>query len=232
MRVALIVEGRSDAAVITSILKGQLDLSRSDITYMVPELEYDETSLHKMRLENFSNWTIVRNCCMEQRKIDEFLDCSVDDRFVVIHIDSDTRMETGYDVREPQNLNTEDDILQLRQNIKLKLISWLDNHFNGKVAFAIAIQEIESWLLSLYGEEETDLLPNPKERFNRLLEKTSKVKEKDKLKIKSMNENKFEKYEFISKDFKKIKNLKNASGKSVSLRLFCTELDSFCSCES
>jgi hypothetical protein len=39
MRVAIIAEGASDAGVITNIFKGQLDIDRSDLKYLVPDLE-------------------------------------------------------------------------------------------------------------------------------------------------------------------------------------------------
>jgi len=40
MRAGIIAEDLGDAAVVTNLLKGKLDIQRSDIQYLVPELEF------------------------------------------------------------------------------------------------------------------------------------------------------------------------------------------------
>lgn len=227
MRVGLIVEGRSDAAVLTNILKGKLNISKSDIQYLVPEFDYDETSLFLMRNEQFSNWTIVKNNCRNKQKISDFIDNFENERFIVIHIDSDTRMEVGYEVNEPINVNNEIDIQTLRQNIVNKLSEWLENEFFGKIAFAIAITEIDSWILTLYADHETGLLINAKERLLRILNDPSKFTRKEKQKIFSLRDDKFEQYNLLSQNFRKIKKLIQFQTSNVSLRLFCDDLERF-----
>jgi hypothetical protein len=227
MRVGLIVEGRSDAAVLTNILKGKLNISKSDIQYLVPEFDYDETSLFLMRNEQFSNWTIVKNNCRNKQKISDFIDNFENERFIVIHIDSDTRMEVGYEVNEPINVNNVIDIETLRQNIVNKLSEWLENEFFGKIAFAIAITEIDSWILTLYADHETGLLINAKERLLRILNDPSKFTRKEKQKIFSLRDDKFEQYNLLSQDFRKPKKLMQFQTSNVSLRLFCEDLERF-----
>jgi hypothetical protein len=227
MRVGLIVEGRSDAAVLTNILKGKLNISKSDIQYLVPEFDYDETSLFRMRNEQFSNWTIVKNNCRNKQKISDFIDSFENERFIVIHIDSDTRMEVGYEVNEPINVNNVIDIETLRQNIVNKLSEWLENEFFGKIAFAIAITEIDSWILTLYADHETGLLINAKERLLRILNDPSKFTRKEKQKIFSLRDDKFEQYNLLSQDFRKPKKLMQFQTSNVSLRLFCEDLERF-----
>jgi len=228
MKVGIIVEGRSDAAVITNILKGKLNISRCDIQYLVPEFDYDETSLSQMRKEQFSNWTIVKQSCMNRQKISDFIENFENERFIIIHIDSDTRKHIGYEVNEPVNINNISDVEQLYRNIVKKLCEWLDNQFIDYVSFAIAIQEIDSWILTQYSNQETDLLKNAKERLHKILNEPNRFSKKEKQKIFNLNDNKFEQYNLLSQDFRNKKELTKFSTKNLSMEKFCTDLERFC----
>ncbi len=223
MRVGIISEGRSDAAVLTNILKGQLNIDRSNISYLVPELEYDETTLHQMRLEQFSNWTIVKQNCENRNKISDFFDFVFDDRILIVHIDSDMRNEVGFEVPEPAEVQTIDDICLLRQNIIQKFKEWLNHEYIDKTVFAVAIQEIDSWILSIYMNKETGFLPNSKERLKRVINDPNFPK-KEKQKIFALTDDKFKQYELMSSDFRKKKKLIKASDNNLSLRLFIEDL--------
>ncbi len=227
MRVGIIVEGRSDAAVITNILKGKLNISKSDIQYLVPEFDYDESSLAEMNSEHFSNWTIVKQNCLNRQKIADFIESFENNRFVVIHLDSDTRTEIGYEVNEPIAINTIADIELLRQNIVDKINEWLENQFVGNIAFAIAIQEIDAWVLSIHANQETGMSPNAKERLFRVINAPNKFSNKEMRKIFSLNDDKYEQYHLLSQDFRKRNNLQSASLKNISLKKFCESLEQF-----
>ncbi len=228
MRTGIIVEGKSDAAVITNILKGILNIDKCDIQYLVPELDFDETSLHKMREQEYSNWTIVKQNCENREKIIEFLETVEDNRFIVIHIDSDVRNNIGFDVNAPENLEDNADIQELRFNIKNKIGEWLNNEYVERIAFAIAIQEIDAWILAKYdnGQKDTGLYLNPKERLNKTFNKPNFLTEKEKRKIFSFDDN-FKKYNFLSQDFRKLKKINNLKEKNLSLKKFCEELEKF-----
>jgi hypothetical protein len=223
MRVGIISEGRSDAAVLTNILKGQLNIDRSNISYLGPELEYDETTLHQMRLEQYSNWTIVKQNCENRDKISDFFDFFDDDRFLIVHIDSDMRNEIGFEVREPSEIKTIDDICLLRQNVIKKLEEWLNHQYMGKIIFAIAIQEIDSWILAIHSNKETGFSPNAKERLNRFFNGPS-LSKKERQKIYALETNKLEQYELLSSDFRKKNKLNSIATNNISLKLFIDDL--------
>ncbi len=229
MRAGIIVEGRSDAAVITNILKGKLNISKCDIQYLVPEFDYDETSLYQMRNEEFSNWTIVKRNCQNRQKISDFIESFENERFIVIHIDSDMRNESGFNVTEPATINNISDIEILRNNIVYKLSEWLDNQFIEKIAFAVAVQEIDAWVLTIFSNQETGLYANPKERLFRVINEPNRFSKKEKQKIFDSNEDKFGQYALLSEDFKKTKKLNEAAEKNLSLKKFCEELEKFSS---
>jgi hypothetical protein len=222
MRAAIICEGKSDAAVITNILKGVLNIDRSDVQYLVPELEYDETDLHEMAEEKFSNWTLVKKACKEGDKIHDFLGPFESERFVVIHLDTDVRLEVGFEVNEPQELKSEEDLEQLHHNVAKKLEEWLGEDAPlDDITFAIAIQEIDAWVLPIYDapKKDTGLLPNPKERLKRILNK--KLSTKERTKIFGLEDDKYEQYhELTKKAFRKEKELKKLLKSNLSLNYF------------
>ena len=104
MFIGIIAEGKSDLAVITNILKGKLGADGSEVQYLQPELDYDETDLHKMSVEQFSNWALVRETCIQKRKLSDFF--SIDEeRFIIIQIDTAEAGEIHYDVERPAKRN-------------------------------------------------------------------------------------------------------------------------------
>ncbi len=227
MRVGVIAEGRSDAAVITNILKGKLNISKSDIQYLVPEFEYDETSLYQMRQEQFSNWTVVKQNCLNSEKISNFIDIFESERFVVIHIDADTRKEVGYDVNEPITVNNIEDIEDLHRNISKKFKEWLNNNLIDRISLAIAIQEIDSWILTVFSNKETGLFINAKERLIRIINDPNRFSKKEKQKIFSLNDDKYEQYNLLSQEFRKPKMLNQFIDNNASLKLFYNDLERF-----
>ena len=209
--------------VITNILKGVLEIDRSDISYLVPELEYDETDLSVMRPVQFSNWTIVKQKCEEGSVIRDFFEGIDDERFMVIHIDTAERFEIGYDVNIPAKSSTANDIHQVRDNVVNKLKSWLGGNMNERITFAAAVEETEGWLLTIAeNKPETGLLTNPKERFDRLLQRS--LRDKDKKRIFQMDA--FDQGYEKSRIFRKPKDLNLCRTRNKSLDLFCGELES------
>lgn len=228
MRVGLIVEGKSDAAVITNILKGKLNVSKTDVQYLSPELDNDETSLFEMKKEQFSNWTIVKTNCQNREKFDNFFKLD-DDAFIVIHIDSDVRNEVGYEVTEPKTIAKQEDLERLRETIVTKINEWLNNEFIDKVVFAVAIEEIDAWIMALFPSTgiETGFLHNPKERLQVLINTPNLFTKKQKQEIFSLKNDKLKQYALLSNDFRKEKTLLLAASKNYSLRKFCEELEKF-----
>jgi len=228
MRVGIIAEGRSDAAVITNILKGRLGIDRSDIQYLVPELEFDETDLKQMRLEQFSNWEIVKKNCCEQTVFSGFLDSVDAERFIVVHLDTAERLLKGYDVTEPKKEKNDQYSVRLRENIISKIKDWLNNNYLEQTAYAIAIEETDAWVLTVFSKDkETGFHHNPKERLKKLLNEPNRFSEKEKRKIFSLEDNKYQQYLLLSCELSNNKKLSRFSQKNKSMKLFCESLEMF-----
>ncbi len=227
MRTGIIAEGKSDLAVITNILKGVLDIDRSDIQYLVPELEYDETDLAQMRIQQFSNWTIVKKRSKEGAVVKHFFEGIDDQRFLVIHIDSAERLEVGFEVAEPRKEAVPGYVQQVREAVVLKLKEWLCENFNERTAFAVAVEETEAWLIPIFDANisETGFYLAPKEKLLGLLNRPNAMNDKDRKRLFQMDE--FDKFWELSRYLRKGKDLKKYAEPNESLKLFCTDLEVF-----
>jgi len=228
MIVGIFAEGRGDLAVITNILKGSLNIDRSDIKYQLPEYDKDQTDLSVMPEEQFSSWTVVKKVCQERQKIDEFFDSPIDqESIIVLHLDTAERHREDYNIIEPvknNDLDIKEYGNQLRSNVINKVNEWLENSYQEKIAYAIAIEETDAWVLTIYDNSNTDTSSHqrPKERLNNLLNQALRQKEKNILRAKT-----FDKYEWLSSDFRKKRKLLVCTTKNESLKLFCDSLVAF-----
>lgn len=225
MIVGIYAEGRGDLAVITNILKGALGIDRSDMSYRVPEFELDQTDLSTMPVEQHSSWTVVKKVCEEKTLIDTFFDSPIEQvSFVVIQIDTAERHLEDYGVTEPvktRDIDLKEYCSQLRSKVVDKINSWHDDLDGDKVTYAIAIEEIDAWVLTIYdkGNKDTSIYSNPKKALNDQLNIILSKKEKGVLSAKA-----FDKYDWLSSPFKKKKILKACMDKNESLKLFCKSL--------
>jgi len=227
MIAGIFAEGRGDLAVITNILKGSINIDRSDIRYELPEFEKDQTDLSVMNEEQFSSWTVVKNVCLERNKIDNFFDSPIDqESFIVLHLDTAERHLNDYNVTEPikTNLKTKEYCSQLRANVINKINEWLENSYRDKIAYAVTIEETDAWVLTIYdnGHTDTSAYQNPKKRLNDELNRALAQKEKNILRAKA-----FDKYDQLSSDFKKKRKLSICMSKNASLKLFCESVEAF-----
>jgi hypothetical protein len=224
MQVAIFAEGPSDAAVLSSILKGKLGINRADIDYRVPELDLDESDLYQMRINQFSNWTIVKQHCIEQTQFNNFFNSTENAHFAVIQLDTAERHLIGYDVSEPTKTNTPQYSHDVRANVIGKINEWLDNQYTDKLAYAITIEETESWLLTLYElTVETSKYNKPKERFWEQVFPKFSLKDRNFFK----NQTAYQQHLALSKGFCKKKILVDCCNRNLSLNLFYESLNVF-----
>ncbi|MDN3581074.1 hypothetical protein [Mucilaginibacter flavus] len=229
MIVGIYAEGRADQAVITNILKGALNIDRSDLRYELPEYHLDQTDLHTMPVEQHSSWTVVKKVCEERRLIDTFFDNPiVQESFIVIQIDTAERHLVGYNVTEPvksKENDPEEYCLELRVNVIDKINGWLENSHQDKIAYAVAIEEIDAWVLTIYDSKTADTsgYSNPKEKLSNEINRVFSNNSRRDLN----NKKAFEKYDVLSQDFRKKKKLAVCMTKNESLKLFCESLAIF-----
>ena len=225
--IGIIAEGPSDAEVVKSVLIGTLGIDGSQIRTLMPSQSYDESQLAAWGIDpSQSTWTLVVKECKDKKLIAEFIDVLGGD-FVVIHLDTDTVHEPNFCGTRPikDKNELEQYCIELREQVVQAIDGWLGIPYDSIASHAVAIEEIEAWLIPLFEQnlsKDSCEPPNAKSRLERLLSK--QWSEKD---LKSYTQiSKGQQFAFLSKDLRKKKNLNHARSHSKSLDLFCQELAS------
>lgn len=203
MAYGIVAEGKSDIAVLINILKGSLNIDRSEIIPLVPQLEYDETDLGQMPPEAFSNWTLVKKQCIEKGAILPFLDNPFDEHPVlIIQIDTAECEDIGYDVVRPQKSGNPNYSDTLRNLVVQKIKDWHQMEDDSQILYAICIEETDAWILTAYSNSNTSKYPNPKAKLDKELNRVLTGKDRKTL----SDKNSLRKHDVLSKSFRKQKN--------------------------
>ncbi|BDS15187.1 hypothetical protein [Aureispira anguillae] len=230
MRIGIIAEGRGDCAVLNNILWTILN-DDDDIQFLRPEFDLDETDLQggeykEMTADEFSSWTLVQKDCVERSRLQSFLvDENIidEERAIIIQIDTAECELENYDVIRPAKDSNY--CTNLRTSVINQINKWLNNQYTGQLYYAICIEEMEAWLLTLFETKDSSQYPDPKRKFHRLIsKKKSSDKKFDKKTQKIAQKSDFEKMSFYAADFKKKKKLTAALKYNQSLNDFVTSL--------
>lgn len=226
MRIGIIAEGPADLAVVTNVLIGALGVSRHEVQPLRPDLYLDETDLHTQAEGRFSNWELVRHECRAGSKIADFMASPIDDgpRYVVVQID--TAEAHLYDVTRPdkpaRDLAEFADLLRTR--VVDQILTWLDPAWHPVTAFAVAIEEIDAWVLTVW-EPGRDSVSggDPKQRLQR--EWSARVSEKDRRRLTALKtRSEYGLFDELSKDLRKPKQLQRFARDNLSLLRFIESL--------
>lgn len=169
MRIGIVSEGKGDRAVITNILVGLLEIDSSDIEPLRPQDHLDETDKAAVSSVTFGGWQGVKQECESRIQIDEFLAVKGQD-YIVIHLDSAEADQ--FPVNRPSK--TAEYCSELRARIISKINSWLKEDISGNLLYAIAIEEIEAWILTIYDTGNSASSAKPKEKLSRVLGRLDK----------------------------------------------------------
>lgn len=223
MRVGIIAEGRADLAVITNILKGCLDLDHEHLQYLRPEYDQDETDLHARSAEMYSNWEIVKKECVDYSRIEDFLNSPLDEeRLVIIHIDAAECEQPGYDVSRPKGEPGPALSAEVHKRITAKLDEWFAGRGGDRLRYAIAVEETDAWLLTLYSRKETSTYRNVKEVLQKELNRPNRRSDRERKR--DSQRKAFELYGEWSKPFRKLRQLQDCMRRNKSLQLFVESL--------
>lgn len=178
MNIGIIAEGQADLAVIENILATR-GIDSSQIKALRPELRVDEYDLNNPETSNkriFGSWTNVMNDCKDKVVFEEFFFLEANTH-IIIQLDA---AETDkYNVTRPNNKKGETYFIQLRLNVIDKINEWLENKYKGQLIYAIAIEEIDAWVMTIYTNKETNNATDPKNKLRYILKHEFNI-EKDK----------------------------------------------------
>lgn len=225
MQIGIIAEGKADCAVIANILQAKFSTSIDEITFIRPELFKDETDLSESKTaqteqnqQKFSTWSLVKKECVDRRNFKRFFDLFEDDRIMIVHLDTDRASDYG--VKKPAKKNNANYSEQLRNLVISQITAWLENNYTPKLRYAIAIEEIESWILCIYENgTDTSNFENAKNRLQRIQNNSFSRRERA-----SFNLTEFNKFLLWSNSFNKVRSLTQHLKKNKSLELFVDSL--------
>jgi len=210
MRIGIISEGTTDQIVIKNIIKAILE--DFEWTTIKPDLQTDETDIHLKNAAAAGGLSGVKKGCEDEVLLAGFFDQIIEDKdFLIIQIDTAEIEEFG--VVRPGKKDNENYVSDLRENAIGKIKEWINNpEYDEKLVYAISIEELEAWLLTIYEKRDSVKSMSPKERLQRIVGKKG---------IDSSDEN----YGKLSKDFKKKKKLIGFCKNNESLLLFVQDLE-------
>ena len=211
MRIGIVCEGHSDRAVIENILIGVTGLNSSDFVPILPTP--DNTSKGQLNPDTFGSWTNVVNECKTKKKIAPFL-MLADSTHIVVHLDTAEADAMGIELPDIKDIEYCHKVRKIFiENIDL----WLGENYKEVTLYAIAIQEIDAWVLTIFDKSENCKVINAKKRFQYVLGKKTKKWVPN-----------FVNYQVYSELFRNAKKTKKEGYLSYncSLRLFWEEAES------
>jgi hypothetical protein len=196
--------------VIRLILKAY-GVDGSDIVDIRPSLQRDATDAADSSIGTFQG---VKNACEGKdgmRPDFERFFIFSDQQFMVIHLDTAEIEQQNFTFTKPHKTNNLDYCTQLRNSVIDLINTWLDHQYSNQLLYAIAIEEIEAWCLTLYLQSDTAQSADPKSRF---------WKEANRKKIKGATS-----LADLCKDFSKLKKLKACLPYNQSLKDFADSVE-------
>jgi hypothetical protein len=165
MRVGIIAEGAEDQGVISNILRA-FGMDSSDILLIKPRLQYDATDLaQEATIETLQG---VKNACLGRDGDRPYFDTafSVSDiQAMVVHVDTAEIEQQDFPFTKPTKTGNPQYCETLRHQVIALINNWLDQRYSDQLLYAIAIEEIEAWCLTLYTKVDTTQSADAKRKF-------------------------------------------------------------------
>jgi hypothetical protein len=211
-RIGIIAEGTTDQAVLINLLRA-FGVDSSQIIRIRPAADESDRH-HPSGTRSFGGWPYVQQDCADGARIAQFFSVAGND-LLVIHLD--TAEADQYGVERPEKKNHPEYCRQLRERVTGQIRSWLENGAEvpeHQIAYAVAIEEIEAWMLCLFGYSNTHGSANPKEKLKSAASKKNLKFRED-----------FAGYHELSRGFRKKKDLDAVRNQNPSLDAFAAELE-------
>lgn len=172
MEVRIIAEGPADKDVIKALVRKLTGVESENIITILPSDTVDETDRFS---GNFSNWQLVLENIADKSFWEKAMATITEvDYCFAIHIDTAERGEVGYDVNQPIRTGVADwkqYAADLRKEVVQKMKLLIPPQYHNRIAYAIAIEETDAWILPLFENVKQDTASHaqPKERLRDLI---------------------------------------------------------------
>lgn len=209
MRIGIIAEGREDQAVIVNILRA-FKIDKSDIVSIKPTLQKDANDENNPEDTTIGTFQGVKRACMGFEGKRPYFDKAFlffDANFVVIHLDTAEIETQDFPFQKPIKNDSKNYCIELRNKVIDLINLWLENNYQDQILYAIAIEEIEAWCLTIFEKRDSSLSADAKKRLKFVL----KTKNVD--------------FDKITQDFRKTKKLNTFLEHNQSLSDFVKSLE-------
>ena len=206
----LIAEGPTDHEVLTNILIGHFDDPDLTVRPLQPLLDSTDASQQQ------GGWTQVINYC----KSSLFQGAFEQNDYLVVQIDTDRLNEKPFelDLKLPTANLVNQVIEKIESMIEASFEVGFWGNYREKILFAVAVDELECWLLPLfYRDENAKAVNNCLHKLNKQLRSNKQTAINPQAKNRRY-------YEQLSRPFCKPRVLKSAALKNPSLGIFVQAL--------
>lgn len=220
--IGIIAEGAEDQGVLKTIFKA-FGFDDSEIRLIRPALSKDATDNH----QTIGTLQGVKQACLGKAgKRDDFdkafviLDC----KNIAIHIDTAEIDQQDFECVRPKKVGNNNYCVELRA-LAINIINgWLEGNFQDELLYAISIEEVEAWCLTIYEQRNTVEIIDSKNKLRQHLERDNLTYKKLKLDPKKDKKEYFEAFT-KKKGFDKLKKLKAFANFNQSLKDFIHSIE-------
>jgi hypothetical protein len=217
---AIIAEGVTDQAVLENILLGYFGDDEGEP--VVNHVQPPRDAMAKGSGPAPGGWTLVFRSLRQgdHRKALQWND------YVVIHIDTDRCTDPGFDVSDRASDGQPPDPETLIDQVRLRLVREMGHEFyeqhGARIVFAIAVDEIECWLLPLLYDGEAA----KKAKITGCLEAADwKLRRLKRPPLSTAGNKSLASYEKVSREYTKRRKLMEHRGENPSLDTFVRNLE-------
>jgi len=208
---AIVSEGNTDYNVLKNILLGWF--KDQEVEPFLKPYQPDPNAEGEDAWQQFGNWENVLKYLREKKHQDALEHAD----FLIIQIDTDQSEHPNFGVSQRENnqpLEPATMVAKVAEKLR-EIIGVTDMEFYGdKIIFAICVREIECWLLPIWDASKAAKCEGCTNAVNRALAKVNES---------SLNKDP-RRYEAVSSEYKKRRELLANGPKNPSLKMFLDEL--------
>ncbi len=208
MRIGIIAEGGADQMVLRNIFRS-FGIDGSDIIDIKPSLAKDENDENNPNERTIGTLQGVKKACLPYEGRRYYFERALNFQsvdYIVIHLDTAEIDSQDFAFIKPTKQTNPNYSTELRQKVIDLIDGWLENTYKNQLFYAVAIEEIEAWCLTIFKVKDSIQSADPKKRLQLILNKDKKYKNTD--------------FDKITSDFRNTKKLKQAIEFNQSLHDF------------
>lgn len=223
--VGIISEGAEDFGILKNIFRA-FGFDGSEIIAIRPALSKDATDRHN-DTQTIGTFQGVKNACIganEKHPDFEKFFIQTSAKYIVVQIDTAEIDRHDFPFIRPSKENNPNYSSELRTSAIELINNWLSNNYSEQLFYAVSIEELEAWCLTLFETGDTTYSVNVKSKLNSHLQRKNMTYRDLKCNPSTGKSLYFEK--FTSKyKFHKLTNLKKYATKNQSLNDFITSIE-------